>query len=174
MLQARCQFIVYGLWHCLRLCSYTLVASTGRTPTKTCIQNTLCPFLADSHFYCTTITEGLTRGTRIVLTIRIYSMYRKTARNVTTPNCFCQRPYDRRYATKQFSVKHNLQRHLNFLQFRITFFWTICELLLFTLTFFKEVPPLYTTEANKGHSEGQDPVCWFPVAHKSNEARNQQ
>jgi hypothetical protein len=42
------------------------------------------------------------------------------------------------------------------------------------LIFSKAVPPLYTTEANKEHSEGQNPVYWFPVAHKSNEARNQQ
>jgi hypothetical protein len=63
---------------------------------------------------------------------------KKTARNFATPNCFCQCTFNRRQAMKQFSVKHNLKRHLNFLQFRITFyFWTICEVLLFTFNFFK-------------------------------------
>jgi len=58
---------------------------------------------------------------------QVFFYVKKAARNFATPNCFCQRSFNRRHATKQSSVKHNLQRHLNFLQFRITFyFWTIC------------------------------------------------
>lgn len=57
---------------------------------------------------------------------------KKAARNFTTPYCFCQRTFNRPHAAEQSSVKHNLQRHPNFLQFRITLFWTICQVLLFT------------------------------------------
>jgi hypothetical protein len=73
-------------------------------------------------------------------------------------------------------VKQNLQRHLIlFYNFESLFiFGQFVKFSYLPLIFLKEVPPLYGTEANKGHSEGQNPVCWFPVAHNSNEARNQQ
>ena len=59
-----------------------------------------------------------------------------------------------------------------FYNFESHYFGRFVKLLLFTFNFFKKrflpsIPKSLTKT-----SEGQNPVCWFPAAHRSNEARN--